>query len=330
MQDQTEQLIYQLYRQAKIMSPLEFQAWAMDETAKLIEFDSGMWIDGIPPLDFVSLYLFNQPYEMIENYSKVLETGVLDILAVKANENLGEPIIRSEVIAADEFDPIYEYHCKKYGILQGITLGFERPGVKLFTYISWYRNDPNKPFNHNDKQIKRLLDPHIRESYEICLLLHVQKELGIIEDIASSAYAICNPAGSIIYCSDRFIVEARLENSIVNGFQLDPDIWQQLLSDKQVAINADEMLLYQIENDQYLVEIQAGQKPLASLTERELAVAYKLALGESYKKIALALNRSPSTIQNQATSIYKKLNISGKHELTMLMQPTTQTKELSN
>ncbi|GGK56951.1 helix-turn-helix transcriptional regulator [Amphritea balenae] len=330
MQNQIETLIAQLYSQAKLMSPPEFQAWAMTETAELLEFDSGFWTDGIPPLNFVSLYLFNQPYEMIESYTRVLETGAQDILAAKTNENLGQAVILSEIVYPNLLDPNFKSHCLKYGILQAISLGFERPGTQLFTYITWYRNDLNRPFNHQDKLIKQMLDPHIRESYEICLLLHIQKEVGITSDTSSHAFAICNDTGNIIYCNNRFILDARLENGIINGFQVAPDTWKKLLSNEHATINIDELHLYKIDDDHYLVEIRTEQNPLAVLTEREQEIAIKLALGDSYKKIALALARSPSTIQNQATSIYKKMNISGKHELTMLLQPTTQAKELSD
>ena len=56
-----------------------------------------------------------------------------------------------------------------------------------------------------------------------------------------------------------------------------------------------------------------------ALSEREREIAERYADGQTYKEIAAALFRSPSTIRNHLVTIYKKLEIGSKVELTRMV-----------
>jgi DNA-binding CsgD family transcriptional regulator len=58
----------------------------------------------------------------------------------------------------------------------------------------------------------------------------------------------------------------------------------------------------------------AIQDAVASLTPREREVLSYLHLGYTNQQIALALGSAPRTVRNQLSSVYEKLNVSGRAE----------------
>jgi DNA-binding CsgD family transcriptional regulator len=58
----------------------------------------------------------------------------------------------------------------------------------------------------------------------------------------------------------------------------------------------------------------------SALTEAEQDVALRLYLGQSSEQIARARNASTSTIANQLEAIYRKLHVSSRAELALLLR----------
>ena len=316
--DKAEELIFELYQEAKHRPPSEFKQWAMQKSSVLIGFDSGIWGEGGNTLEVFSLFLFNQPQEMLENYGRLLSEGMEDDLTAKIIENLGTAVAQGDFIDDWPSHPWYKAHCHKFGMEQACSMAFYRPNIDLFTCIAYYRNNINRPFSEEEKVLKELIDPHLREAYEISMFLNMASELRTSVAL-DEAFALLQTDGTIHYCNDYMIL--LLRSKVVD---ISKALFPESLLDKVKSLQSFEykgIWFAPSELDSGLIFLSArkeGRSDLA-LTEKEREVALRLASGDSYKKIGLILGKSPKTIQNQAASIYKKLGVSNKAELASVL-----------
>ncbi|MFY0677827.1 MAG: hypothetical protein JXR18_11140 [Neptuniibacter sp.] len=316
--EQAEELVFELYQEAKLRPPSEYKQWAMQKSADLIGFDSGVWGDGGNTLEVFSLFLFNQSQEMLENYGRLLAEGMEDDLTAKIIENLGSAVAQEDFIDDWLSHPWYQAHCHKFGMEQACSMAFYRPNIDLFTCIAYYRDDINRPFTDEEKALKELIDPHLREAYEISMLLNMASELraSVAED---EAFALVQSDGTVNYCNDYMVL--LLRSGVIDlGKAIFPESFMEKVTTLQ-PFKYKDTFFTPSKLDSGLIFLsahKAGRVDL-NLTEKEREVAIQLASGYSYKKIGLILGKSPKTIQNQAASIYKKLGVSNKTELASIL-----------
>lgn len=314
-----ERLIERLYKEAKLISPSHFQQWAMDEAKKIIDFDSGIWGDGVSTGKIYSLFLYNQPQEMVDNYSKLLKSGLTDDLSEHITQNPSKAISQLDFYSDWRNTEWYHRHCKQFGMEHACAISFFKQTSQLFSSIAYYRENPLYPFSPEDKQLKELIDPHLRESYELCLLFNLYKETnGSANKWEKQSIALADNEGYIYYCNDNFIsnVEALdiTQNAIIH-----PPLWEKLKQSRQLTVSHIDISLTAINSNQYLISLKPTDYS-RQLTQTELVIARDLANGNSYKEIARKHNKSVSTVKNQAHAIYKKLPITGKEELTLYLE----------
>lgn len=320
---QAEQLIERLYAQAKLTSPALFQTWAMEEASKVVAFDSGIWGDGVDATRIHSLFLYKQTSEMVDNYGKLLMSGLADELTIHIINNLGTAVAQQDFYSYWHSTEWYQRHCKQFAMEHSCAMAFYKPKLQLFTSVAYYRADPDQPFTEEDKRLKEIIDPHLRESYELCLLFNLYKDNN---DIANSweqqSIALTDDEGYIYYCNENFIQYLQTSD-IARNAVIHPNLWKEFKNQRQLSIDQTHISLTRIENNQWLISLQPIDNT-RQLTDTEQLIAENLATGMSYKEIARERNRSVSTIKNQAYGIYKKLNISGKDELVHFLKTSPQ------
>lgn len=128
-------------------------------------------------------------------------------------------------------------------------------------------------------------------------------------------FAICNGDGMLYRASEIF---TNLLLAEIPGWQGPNLPWSGRLSTigrQGATIKGDRMVVVARRSEELLHLKMRPRKPLDELSPAELKVARELASGTSHKSAAQALGLSPSTVNNHAIKVYKKLGLDSKTAL---------------
>lgn len=185
--------ILELHRAARRVPAEQFKPWVFERLHRLIQFDSGIWITGTHELgpDVHSIYLDNQPMEMMENYERFKDQDFL------VREHLKQPGITydsNKLMPREKFLqlPAYEGYCRIYGMEHVLSTAQRDPETAVITFISFYRADPDKPFTERERLLKEMLTPHLVEAFTTNLFWHLHQPR---EDTGAKASGICDRRG---------------------------------------------------------------------------------------------------------------------------------------
>lgn len=307
--------ILALYRGCRDRPVSEFKEWAMETVLGAVAFDSGIWVTSdIVSDDFSSVYLFRQPTEMMENYYRTVGLGD-DFLAQAAISSPGRTIKVEDVISRHEFvkHPTYLRHCRRYGMEHGLCTCYIAPVTNVPTGISFYRSDPDYPFNESSRQTKELLVPHMIEAMRINLFSQLNNSL----DHGSGALAICDSVGRLYETTPRFPEVLQEAWPDWSGPQI--PLSTNALEGADTIRWATHGLKFEASpcRDLYLISV-AREDILDRLSRRQLQVAEMLVKGKRYKDISRELGISPSTVTNHVNQIHIRLEIDGREALIRL------------
>ncbi|MCO6177607.1 helix-turn-helix transcriptional regulator [Ciceribacter sp. RN22] len=313
---QLNEIILKIYQSCRGIPVHDFKDWAMATVRNVVDFDSGLWVtaQNIVSEAFNSVYLFRQPWEMIENYAR--EIGIADdALAQAAIANPGRTMILHEVVPYDEFItiPMYLKHGRHFGVEHALCTCHISSVSQIPTAISFYRADRNRPFSEEDRQAKEVLVPHMIEAMRINLFASL---LGA-EGRQGEALAFCDAQGVLYETTSAFTALVAAVRPDWRGPRLD---WPSLPLD---GVNTTRWstgdLTFEASpcRDLFLVRAKR-ENVLDRLSPRQLAVAEMLARGKQYKDIGRALGISPSTVTNHVNQIHERLEIRKREELVEL------------
>lgn len=334
-QDKLNQFIATLYLATSKIELAEYRNWALSQLQNLIDFDGAIWSNGHQQTArFHNHTLVNVPESLTQC---LLENLSINPLVDKLFDNLGSPIDMRDLMADEDFyrSEIYLKCFKPHDIeriLSSIHLD-ERTG--LFTLLTLYRFERNKPFSDQDKQLQKQALYHLLTAAKHALFLQLERT----EERQTKSYrtkahktkihqnshkAICDSRGyfhqvqaSFIdlleryYSDDSEFNKSESKNSLLKlPFALD-------LSKQAYEVEGLQVELKPFK-DLVIVEIWP-QGPLDSLSLREREIVQTLAKGLTFKEAARELDLSPSTVSNHLYRIYQKLNIGSKSELFKLL-----------
>lgn len=318
-QDKLNQFIAKLYVATSKIELSEYREWALDQLLELIDYDAVIWSNGHQQtIQFHNNTLVNVPESLTQS---LLEHLSINPFIDKLFDNLGLPIDMQDLMTDEEFygSEIYLKCFKPHGIeriLSSIHLD-ERTG--LFTLLTLYRFERDKPFSIQDKQMQKHVLYHLLTAAEHALFLQLEH----IDDHHTKTHknshkAICDNQGYFHQVQTSFI-------DLLARYYFKDDANNRLLKfpfTLDLALQSYEVDGLQVElkpfNDLIIIEIWP-QGPLDSLSVRELEIVTILAKGLTFKEAAKELALSPSTVSNHLYRIYQKLNIGSKSELFKLL-----------
>lgn len=319
-QDKLNHFISELYLATSKIELAEYRDWALSQLQNLIDFDGAVWSNGHQQ----TVRFHNHT---LLNVGESLTQCLLDNLAInplvdKLFENIGSPIDIRDLIADEDFyrSEIYLRCFQPHGIeriLSSIHLD-ERTG--LFTLLSLYRFERNKPFSNLDKKTQKQALFHLLTAAKHALFLQLERsDNNQIKPHKNRHKAICDKQGYFHQVQTSFIdlLECYYvkDNDTVKNFLKLPFVLNQTEQAYEVDGLQVELKAF---NDLVIVEIWP-QGPLDSLSSREKEIVQTLAQGLTFKEAARELNLSPSTVSNHLYRIYQKLNIGSKGELFKLL-----------
>ncbi len=208
-------------------------------------------------------------------------------------------------------------------ILSSIHLD-ERTG--LFTLLTLYRFERDKPFTMQDKQLQKQALYHLLTAAKHALFLQLEHS----SDSQNTAYkvttyknsykAICDNQGYFHQVQTSFIdlLERCYGNKGGSSMSMLKLPFTLDLTKTEYEIDGLQVKLKSLK-DLFLVEIWPQGPPLDSLSQREREIVQTLAKGLTFKEAARELGLSPSTVSNHLYRVYQKLNIGSKSELLQLL-----------
>lgn len=324
-QDKLNQFIATLYLATSKIELAEYRDWALSQLQNLIDFDGALWSNGHQQtVKFHNHTLVNVPESLTQSLLEYLSINPITNVLF---DNMGSPIDMRDLIADDDFyrSEIYLKCFKPHGIeriLSSIHLD-ERTG--LFTLLTLYRFERDKPFSEQDKQLQKQALYHLLTAAKHALFLQLEQS----NDCQSKAYsttthlnshkAICDSQGYFHQVQTSFIdlLERYYDNKLESSTSLLKLPFALDLMKKNYEVDGLQVELKPFK-DLFIVEIWP-QGPLDSLSLREREIVQTLANGLTFKEAARELDLSPSTVSNHLYRIYQKLNIGSKSELFKLL-----------
>ncbi|MCO1335873.1 LuxR C-terminal-related transcriptional regulator [Microbulbifer sp. OS29] len=302
--------ITRLYHCAAIGTQ-DYRRRALTELAQVIDFDGALWGTGrLDSEEFHSVDILgvDEKYPADLARSKSINPFYNALKAAP-----GKVIELSEVTDDKAFyrSDIYKTFFSKYGVerVMGSVLPDESTGI--VSLVSLYRFDRNRPFSQDDKQALQRIMHHLVSAASHAYFLHLnqQKQFG-----NKSAMAICDKHGLFFEVQPRFMEIINQYYPTASRGRLPFDIIEgqtSLLSDR-LRINNN------ILGDLICVSIWETS-PLDLLSARELEVVQAITRGLSFKQAARKIGVAPSTVSNHLYRVYRKLNISSRSELALIV-----------
>ena len=309
-------IIAHLYRSAGQQAS-GYRLKALTQVARIIDFDGALWGTGhLDSNQFHSVDVLG-----VDNlYPKALaETRDINPIFNAFKASPGQAVSMDSIYPDEAFfsSELYRTMFSKFGVerIMGVVLPDETTGI--FTLISLYRFDRERPFLQCDKSALERLAFHLMNGASHAYFLHLQSQQSLNKQ---HALAICDQHGVFFEAQPPFI---KLLNQYFPNTHHKRLPFAPIHSDNiQEGTEADGKLCYrQVPlGDLYCISLWESQ-PIDLLSVREQEVVNAVVHGLSFKEAAKTMGVAPSTVSNHLYKIYRKLNISSRSELAALVRP---------
>jgi DNA-binding NarL/FixJ family response regulator len=297
----------------------QFDQAVFAEINKLIAFDSAVIGSAaivqnkVVP---VAVSLFNLDGDFLELLEKYRH---LDNSNFQAITQSGVTLMRSAEQTAIEFrTAVLDRYPVHYSMVTSII--DRRSGVAQGLSIN--RASTSQQFTESERLLKQALMPHFQEAY---VQNRLNRAIDQLQGAAKANYSVLSSTtdGTIIAAASNamaLLVKAfpnwrggRIPQELVELSQpLAVAIYERIFSNANIVVKA-------LRTSKQIVWQVRLPTNVDKLSSRELQVAKAYSNGLSHKEIAKKLNTSPSTVGNQLTKVYEKLQVDNKAALAHLM-----------
>jgi DNA-binding CsgD family transcriptional regulator len=325
--DEINDLLLKIYQTSQTTSHGEFTDKIFSLIKNQINFDSGGFCDfsnmGTSGIKLISAAAHNiSPHDKLRARQEYIETETVEGLNTLASadpsfslafKHKGRSVslsikdkgLKSNIVAYGE----------KTGSSQTLVMVLDSPTAQRFQTLSLWRRKTDINYLQTDHTKANIILPHIFQAFAINRQLHKNSA---IKDPAHGT-AICSLSGTI-----SFIDEVAINLLLKEFHEWNPPFLPAMIMEKlrstseKIYIGKQFTLNAKRQKDVLFLNFKKSIR-FERLSPTELVIAEMLARNETYKAIAQKLGNQPATVRNQAHSIYMKLGISGKAELTQRM-----------
>jgi len=301
--------LLELYHDASEFEPDELRLRVLGNLQRLIPFDFGVWGGGWADGRLVTdLAVLNQSKAILQDWDAVAQQDAFCDLTL---ERLG---------ATARFDDVPDYrdglafneHWRRFNAshMMATIVGEKTDGYVSF--VGLCAEARPMAFSDEERALKQMIMPHLSQA------LRMNRELWAGRAIREhDAIALVDSGGWILTIQGPFrdLAEREWGGKLI---QLPAHIMGTLKDGKRWLGETLEMGMLPLGTN-YLVHLSEHHAPLSVLSSREREVAQIFASGQTYKQVARILGTSPSTVRNQITQVYEKLEVSNKAELARIL-----------
>jgi DNA-binding CsgD family transcriptional regulator len=314
-------LLLELINACDVLPFPEFQGEALRLVQSSLQFDSGLWgfgtysSAGVPTI--MSIFLFNQPQEMLASYDSVKQYDEVFLREIAA------PGVTINVAAADvpwdERNAPMKEHVERYGMAHTLATLTRGPVTELIGAICFYRSDPALPFSERDRTFVQAVVPHLVALYERSRIQYVTDLPRPGEERRRRAAAVVDARGLLHAASPSFISLVLTEWPRWQG----PIVPRELVAvlESPGRSTAFDRIAGQATavNDLFVINLR-HVGPSDALSQREWDVAAAFGDGLSHKEVAKRLGIAPATVRNHLSAVYAKLGVNNKAELVNVLK----------
>lgn len=321
--------ILEIYRTAQSTSASDFSEKIFSQVKYFLNFDSGGFCDFVQiphaGLKLVAAVAHNvstaDKLRLREEYiggENIVDTNSLateDPSLVQAFHRKGTAVTFS-VASGNHVKPNVAAYGAKTESLQTLTMIQGVSDEKSFQILSLWRAKADHDYTKSDESVANIILPHVFQAFSI----HRQLYANTGHAAPAAGTAICSLSRQISFIDDAAV--KFLHDEFPDW--LPPFIPEKLMdglrsTSEKVYVGKKFTVIVLLKNDSILLRFRP-LVPQTKLSATELVVAEMLAKNASYKEIARQLGSQPATVRNQAHSVYTKFGISGKAELSKMMQ----------
>lgn len=304
--DAQSDVLLGLYRLAFELPAGDFQDAALALVKPWVRFDSCMWGHGQTGETGVvphAVHLHDKSPQMLVEYAALqhLDAAAQSMLRVPAATRGFDS--RECFGASHQRD--YLDFLRRFEHAQIAISSVYDPGTNLSHWVSLYRADADRRFVDDDLGRLSWLTPHLLQALQQNRVRH--HPFVALEDACGTA--ICDAQGCLIFSDARFRELLAAEWGTRPVVKMPGPAWAAFAAGRSAFLGG--AVLIRSLADQGLLMLTARPRCAADrLTEREMAVARRVAKGLTYREIATELHRAPATVRNHIQAIYEKLGVS--------------------
>jgi DNA-binding CsgD family transcriptional regulator len=300
----------------------QFQSFALDSLMNLIGADAALWATGVQATQSIlSMTLRNiAPAELMEYQQSYFARDYVVNIAIA---NPGMPIRREDFGSnADHAampEPIDFGWADR--IHHSMTTTSSSIETDIAEAVSVFREDADQAFSDAERDINRLIFPHMIAAWRHRQLLHMYEasaQLTRPHTFSERGHAVINNDGVILTADALFLAKLRDVFCDWKGPLLPPPIAHLLGSGKDSAVTDGLDLQFTRGEIGHVVSVTSAVGA-NMLSRSEKRVAALFAKGHSHTEIAATIGVSQSTVRNQISAVYRKLDIHSKMELMRLV-----------
>jgi DNA-binding CsgD family transcriptional regulator len=311
-----DRFVGHLYRSALSVPPESYRSWALQQWREIVPFDGAIWGSGtLRRWAFHTATLVGLP----EEFPRMLEaTRPINPLVPAILASLDEPVDMRSVLSDAEFfrSEIYLRCFKPFGITRILSTGHLDARSGLYSLLSIYRRDRDRPFSEAERVQQRRASFHLFNTASHAFFLHLMRSHQ--ERPTEAAAAAVDVEGLFHEVQPRFI-------ELLDQFF--PGREAELLPFALPECGATAVLNGLCIRTEALAELRLvfiwAAGPLDRLTARERQIVYAVAHGLSFKQAARRIGIAPSTVANHLYRIYRKLGVVSRSELATLVYPNS-------
>lgn len=313
MTPEFDQWIGTLYRAGATVRPEHFRRQALESLRQWVPFDCALWGNGtLENLRFHTLDSINLP----SGFGEALEhTRHLNPILPRILDQLGDPVTMASVYPDDQFydSPLYQTTFRPFGIERILSTGLTDERGGLYTLLSVYRRDRNRPFTAEEVALHQRAVFHLVNAASHLVFSFLNRKQNDVPD--DSAACVCDVHGvyhevqsDFLDLTEQYFPEAprgRLP------FAVDS------LDDDEQSLNGLSIRVRRL-GELYVIRIWPSG-PLDELTAREREVVEAVSRGLTFKEAARRLGVAPSTVSNHLYRVYQKLGVHSRSALAKLV-----------
>lgn len=318
-------LILDFYDVAQSTDTADFQDEAMRRLKADLSFESAMIGDlGVlgDRLVPTGVYLHNMSTERITDRQRTVGE---EILLVNGTVKSRDPALRAtfrhrgKSIATDIVNMTDDHnvlaYCRRYETAHSLTYVSDRLVQGRLTAISFWRAQRHNPFRNSTEHFADMALPHLIQARQI------NHQLNAIQGPPDGAITLlCSTEGRLYFAVEQAISILQEEWPQWSSPFLPPALLTALKSRSSMDY-AGKRIYVRAKLDQAVLTLSLtrGGQANHGVTSAEMRCVLLAAQGLQYKEIATRLSISPSTVRNQLSSAYRKLDVKNKTSLVQAL-----------
>lgn len=320
MLHQQNQVVLDLYGAAQTERVEDFGKFAIKSLMKQVRADSsGMFVFRFDELGqmFISSYVSHNIHpDKPRLRQELIGTEVITAHQVQSKDPLlmkalKHPNTAHTIQVNQHFDnDVYEY-ARVTGSMNAMT-HFSTYGTH-YSGINLWREKQADIYTAQEINTANLLMPHVRQSMMINqkLAADIFRSIGI-----NAGFMVVEHQGQIHHIDDLAVILLRKEFPDWLSHDLPVQIMQHI---GKTYVGKHITLHFRSDGGLFFIQISA-KEPSQKLTTAELRVVEHVVKFGSYKEAARQLDISVSTVRNQLHTVYSKLGIHRKSDLTRFVK----------